>query len=355
MSLLTIIFLFFSVLGALDNIFGNRFGLGKEYEKAFMLLGTMALSMIGMIVVSPVIANIMTPLSDFVSSVLHIDPSVIPASLFANDMGGAPLSVEMAKDADIGGYNALVVSSMMGCTISFTIPFALGIVNKSQHNELFLGILCGLVTIPIGCFVSGLICKLDIVKLIMNLIPLIVISGVIAVGLIKIPEICIKVFKIFGVFIRTIIIIGLSIGVINFLCGKNVIGMVNSIEEGADVCLNATIVLSGAFPFMYIISKLLTKPLEKISKRVGVNQTSVLSLVSGLVTSATSFGLMDKMDKKGVTLNSAFCVSGAFVLGGHLAFTMAFDSRYILPVIIGKLVSGISSVMLANVIYDKKQ
>ena len=88
MSLLTIIFLFFSVLGALDNIFGNRFGLGKEYEKAFMLLGTMALSMIGMIVVSPVIANIMTPLSDFVSSVLHIDPSVIPASLFANDMGG---------------------------------------------------------------------------------------------------------------------------------------------------------------------------------------------------------------------------------------------------------------------------
>ena len=133
MSLLTITILIFSVLGAIDLILGNRFGLGKEFEKAFMLLGTMALSMIGMIVISPVIATAMSPVSDFLSSVLHIDPSIIPASLFANDMGGAPLSVEMAKNTGIGLYNALVVSSMMGCTISFTIPFTLGIVNKKQQ------------------------------------------------------------------------------------------------------------------------------------------------------------------------------------------------------------------------------
>ena len=49
MSLLTIIILIFSVVGAIDLILGNRFGIGKEFEKAFMLLGTMALSMIGMI------------------------------------------------------------------------------------------------------------------------------------------------------------------------------------------------------------------------------------------------------------------------------------------------------------------
>ena len=58
MNYLTIIILVFSVLGALDKIFGNRFGLGKEFEKAFILLGTMALSMIGMIVISPFVAEI---------------------------------------------------------------------------------------------------------------------------------------------------------------------------------------------------------------------------------------------------------------------------------------------------------
>ena len=46
---------------------------------------------------------------------------------------------------------------------------------------------------------------------------------------------------------------------------------------------------------------------------------------------------MDKMDRKGIVLNSAFAVSGAFVLGSHLAFTMAFDKTYIFAMILGSL------------------
>ena len=64
---------------------------------------------------------------------------------------------------------------------------------------------------------------------------------------------------------------------------------------------------------------------------------------------------MDKMDKKGVVLNSAFAVSGAFILGSHLAFTMAFDTSYVLPVIAGKLVAGGLAVILSGVIYNKLQ
>ena len=141
MKYFTIVVLIFSVLAALDRIFGSRLGLGKEFEKAFNLLGAMALSMIGMIVISPVIADLMKPISEFLSNTLHIDASIIPASLFANDMGGAPLSVEMASNEEIGLFNALVVSSMMGCTISFTIPFALGVVLKEQHKDLLSGLL----------------------------------------------------------------------------------------------------------------------------------------------------------------------------------------------------------------------
>ena len=50
MNVLSIIMLVFAILGALDRIIGNKFGLGAEFEKGFMLLGTMALSMIGMII-----------------------------------------------------------------------------------------------------------------------------------------------------------------------------------------------------------------------------------------------------------------------------------------------------------------
>ena len=72
MNVVAIIMAVFSLLGALDRIWGNRLGLGKEFEKGFMLLGTMALSMIGMIIISPGIAQILAPCFDFVYNTFGI-------------------------------------------------------------------------------------------------------------------------------------------------------------------------------------------------------------------------------------------------------------------------------------------
>ena len=163
MNYVTLVMVVFSLLGALDRIFGNRFGPGKEFERGLMLLGTMALSMIGMLVLSPVLAQLLQPFLQSMARVVPIDPSIIPASLFANDMGGAPLSVEVAGNAQIGSFNAMVVSSMMGCTISFTIPFALGMVEKEQKRGVLIGLLCGIVTIPVGCFLAGLVAGISVV------------------------------------------------------------------------------------------------------------------------------------------------------------------------------------------------
>ena len=355
MNYLTVIILVFSVLGALDKILGNRFGLGKEFEKAFMLLGTMSLSMIGMIVISPFVAQLMRPVSVMFNDILNIDGSIIPASLFANDMGGAQLSVDMASNDKIGLYNGLVVSSMMGCTISFTIPFSLGVVNKEQHKELLLGLLCGIVTIPIGCVISGLMCKIPFGSLLLNLMPLVIFSGIIAFGLIRFPELCVNIFKVFGIFITALITIGLSLGVIRFLTGFEIIKGLAAIEEGAAICINAAVVLSGSFPLMFALSKVMAKPLKAIGGRIGVNENSIVGLVSTLASSATAFGMMDKMDKKGVVLNSAFAVSGAFILGSHLAFTMAFDGSYVVPVFLGKMISGVLALFLANIVFLKTQ
>ena len=275
MNAITIVMVVFSMFGAADRIFGSRFGLGKEFERGFMLLGTMALSMIGMIVISPWIADILAPVFDIVQKIAGIDPSIIPASLFANDMGGAPLSVEVAHNSELGLFNALVVSSMMGCTISFTIPFALGVVEKEHHSPMLLGFLCGIVTIPVGCFISGL------------------------------------------------------------------------------VCLNASAVMSGAFPLMFLLSKLLAKPLQKVGARIGINETAALGFVSSLATSVTTYGMIGRMDRRGIVLNSAFAISGAFTFAGHLAFTMAFDGNYVFPMIVGKLVAGVSAVFLAVIIERK--
>ena len=351
MDFITTVIIVFSILGALDRIIGGRLGLGKEFEKGFLLLGAMSLSMIGMLVITPWLASILNPVFSFVWERLHIDPSVVPAMLFANDMGGAPMATKIAVDGQIGGFNALIVSAMMGVTISFTIPYALGVVEVEQQKNLFLGILCGIVVIPLGCLASGMVLRVPFGSLLFNLLPLILFSLLLTWGLLKFTNICVKIFNGFAAFVRGLITVGLIIGVIQFLTGKELLSPIATLEEGAMVCLNASVVLSGAFPLMHLISKVLVKPLRFIGGKFGINEVSALGFASTLVSNAPTFGVMYKMDEKGVVLNSAFAVSASFVFGSHLAFTMAFDGTYLLAMIIGKLVAGVLALFAANYVY----
>lgn len=354
MNVITVVVLIFSIIGALDYIFGNKLGMGKEFERAFTLFTPMATSMLGVLIVAPGIGAWMMPVFEGFYKLFGLDPSIIPASLFANDMGGMTIAKEICKTQSIGDFNAFVVSSMMGCVISFTIPVSISMVKKEQHKDLFFGILCGIVTIPIGCFVGGLMRGVGVVEILLNLLPLVILSAVIAAGLALIPNVAIKIFSVFGKFMQVVGILGLVCGIFTFLTKVQIDPHFNPLQDAALICVNACITLSGALPFMYLVSKLLAKPMERLSGKIGINSTSAVMLLSTLVTNTPTFGVMEKMNPKGVVLNAAFAVSAAFVFGSHLAFTMAFDSSYLPPVMAGKILSGICAVALAMLLYKEK-
>ena len=354
MNAITVVILAFSLLGAFDYLIGNKIGVGKEFTRAFSLFAPMALSMLGMIVVAPAIGAWLSPLFDGFYNIFNIDPSIIPASLFANDMGGMSLAQAVTKSNDIGNYNAFVTSSMMGCVISFTIPFSIGLVPKDRHKELFFGLLCGIATVPIGGLIAGLICKISLLSLIINLLPLIIIASIIIAMLIIAPRICIKCFTALGFFMKALALVGLVCSIFTFLTKIEISPYFDSFENASFICANACVTLSGALPLMFLATKLLNRPLGKAGALIGVNDVSTLSFLASLVTNASTFGVSDRMDKKGLVLNSAFAVSASFVFGSHLAFTMAFDTSYVLPMIIAKLISGICAVILALLIYKNE-
>ena len=64
MNAITIVILIFSVLGALDKLLGDRFGLGKEFERAFSLFTPMVLSMLGILVLAPALGVWLMPVFD---------------------------------------------------------------------------------------------------------------------------------------------------------------------------------------------------------------------------------------------------------------------------------------------------
>jgi ethanolamine transporter len=240
---------------------------------------------------------------------------------------------------------------MMGVTISFNIPFAMGVVEKDRHEPLLLGLLCGIITTPVGCLVSALIVGLSITDLLASLIPLLVCAILLAVALFLWPRACVKVFKVFGMIINTIILFGLAVGIFEGLTGIELVPYTAPINDAFEVCTNAAMVMSGAFPLIHIISKILDKPMKKFGGLIGINTASALGFLSTLATNMTTYGNMQDMDDKGLLLNSAFSVSAGFVFAGHLAFTLAFNADYSVSMMVGKVVSGIAAVFVALLLH----
>lgn len=146
----------FAVLGALDRIFGNRVGLGPEFENGILSLGSLALSMVGIISLAPVLAGLLRPVVVPVYRVLGADPAMFAGTILANDMGGAPLAKELAGSPEAAKLGGLLVGAMLGATVVFTIPVALGILDPKDRPALAKGVLSGIVTIPVGVLVGAL-------------------------------------------------------------------------------------------------------------------------------------------------------------------------------------------------------
>ena len=353
MNAISIIMLVFTAAGALDYLTGNHLSIGKEFERGILMIGTMILSMVGMLVLAPLIAHMIAPVLAVMADTLpFFEPSVIAGSLLANDMGGAPLAMGLARTEEAGYFNGLVVGSMMGATLSFSLPLALGVTKPEQKSHIMLGLMCGIVAIPVGCIVSGILLGMSPADMAMSVIPLVIFSVIITVGLIKIPRACVKIFNVFGIAIKVLIVIGLLIGIAEFTLGIDV-PHTAPVEEGVMVCFNAMAVMTGAFPLLALVGRLIKKPMRRISETVGMNEVSALGFIGSLATNVTTFGMMRDMDGKGVVLNSAFAVSAAFTFAGHLAFTMSFNSTYVLPVIVGKLVAGVCAVAIAWFMFAK--
>ncbi len=351
MAVLMFVFAVFAIVGAVDRIIGNRLGIGKEFEKGIMATGSLALSMVGMICIAPVFANLLIPVIKPVAKFFHFDPSVIISSLLANDLGGASLAQSMAGDELTGAFNGLVVASMLGATISFTIPVALKSIKKELHKEVLLGILCGIGTIPIGCIVSGLMVGMNIKALLLNLAPVIVIAVITCVGIVFVPALSVKIFKILGHLIVCLVTVGLVGGIFKSLTGRTLIPGMTDILEGFEIVANIGIILAGVFPLIFVISKVMGKVFAKLGSVLKINDVSVMGFISSLANSIPTFEMAEKMDKKGIVMNMAFVVSGSFVFGDHLAFTMAFDKKFVGAMIVGKLVSAIAAVVVATIVY----
>ncbi len=346
-EILILVMAIFAVLGALDRIFGNKFGLGKEFEDGILAMGSLAMAMVGIIALAPVLAGLLRPVVVPVYEFLGADPAMFAGTILACDMGGGALAQELTANEQAALLGGVITGSMLGATIVFTIPVAMGILREEDRPQMAKGILCGIVTIPVGVLVGGLVAGFEVMMVLRNLIPIVIIGALIALGLWKAEKIMVKGFAVFGKAVVTVITIGLAAAIVEALTGYALIPGLAPIEEGFQTVGAIAIVLAGAFPLVYVVTKLLKKPLLKLGGLLGVNDTAAAGLIASLANSIATFGMVKDMDSRGKVVNIAFAVSAAFVFGDHLGFTAGFAPELLPAMIAGKLAGGISAVAVA--------
>ena len=220
-TVIVFIMMIFMIVGAIDKIRGNKLGYGEKFEEGFNAIGPLAIAMAGVVAAAPVLAILLGPILKPVYGVFGADPSMFATTLLACDMGGYPLAMKLAADPTIGNFAGLILGSMMGPTIVFTIPVALSIIKKEDRPYLGAGVLAGLITIPIGCIAGGLVMnmteyKISLLRIVQNLIPVIIVAALIVIGLWRKPDKMINGFVKFGNGVTVVITVFTAIAVFEY-------------------------------------------------------------------------------------------------------------------------------------------
>ena len=345
----------FALLGAVDRIFGNKTGLGKEFENGILAMGALGMAMLGIIVLAPVLAALLRPVVVPVYRLLGADPAMFAGTILACDMGGGSLAAELTDNSQAALLGGVITGSMLGATVVFTIPVSMGILPKEDRPFLAKGILCGIVTIPVGILTGGLVAGFPVMMVLRNLVPVVLFAALIALGLWKAEKWMIKGFGWFGKGITALITAGLALAIFQELTGITILPGMAPLSEGFQTVGAIAIVLAGAFPLVFLLTKLLRKPLGSLGRLLGINDTAAGGLVATLANSIATFGLVKDMDDRGKVVNVAFAVSAAFVFGDHMGFTAGFSPEILPAVILGKLAGGVTAVALALWLTRKKK
>jgi ethanolamine transporter len=364
-TLILIVMMIFTAIGALDKIRGNTSGYGEKFDEAFYTMGPLAIAMVGIITMVPIIELTLEPLIAPVYSFFGASPAMFAGTVLPIDSGAYPLAMQMAgDDKAIGNFSGLILGGTFGMIITGLVPLALTILRKEDHPFFAAGVLVALITIPLGCVAGGLVMnmtpyKMDFARIMVNLVPVIIVSLLIALGLIFKPQAVMNGFSAFGKAFSVLLTISTALAVIQFVTGLRlpvfrlmveapVSGGQSPLMESIYVVGTIALMLTGAFPMVHWVTKTFQKPLTVMGERLGMNEIGSAGMFAGLANLIPTLNMTKDMNDKAKFLNIAFGVSASFVLGDHLGFTASMNQDMIFPMIVGKLVAGLTALFLAH-------
>ena len=337
----------FFVIGALDYLLDNKLGLGSEFERGFGCAEKLFITMGGFVALAPVIARVLSPVVCPFFRRLGADPSLFAGIFSGVDAGGYPLALQLADDPAMGVFNGAIVGSMLGVALLCTIPLGIASTKPQERVSMIYGLICGLITIPIGCLVGGLVGGYGMTGVLKNTLPVLVLSIVLSLLLLFAKDLIVRILIVFGKIILAIAVFGMVVSGLQFLLDRTLIEGLTGLGEVCTIIGQICIFIAGAFPMLAVLRRLLRKPLAAVSRKLGINEVSSGDFLTTLASSLPTLADLPLMDEKGRMLNVAFATSACFVFGDHLAYLAAAAPEVSVPMIAAKLTAGICGLALA--------
>ena len=369
----------FGIIGAIAAVRDDEHGMGKEWKEGLHSIGPIFIPVAGIMASIPYLSRFVEVVVGPLFNLVGASPAMAATSIIAVDMGGYQLAQAIA-DNTANWIMAAIVGYMAGATIVFSIPVGLAMLDHRDHKYMALGVMSGILTVPVGVLITASILTLSgtnlrdevsttsdstfslavlgFAQIFTNLIPLVIFVVAIAAGLYFYPSLMITGFMWFGRIMDAAIKIILALSIAQYFTGifttifgawgfNPIIADAQNQFRALEIAGYIGITLSGAFPMVYAIRTYLARPLGAIGQRFGLSSEGSAGVLAAAANILALYHLIKSMPPKDKVLCIAFAVCSAFLLGDHLAFTANFQPNMILPLIIGKFTAGVLAIALA--------
>ena len=201
-----------------------------------MLLGPTALSMSGIICLTPLLSRFLrfalVPIWNF----FGLDAGLL-AGILAIDMGGYQLAGELSASQEMVRYAGLVIAATLGCTITFTIPVGMGMLKSGDRLLFSRGMLIGTGTLPVTMIVGGLLSGLSFLQIVLQSLPVLLFCFLLMFGIWRFPEQTVRAFTVFADVIRLLTTIGLIAGAFCYMTGFSLLPDLAPLEDAMAVLI----------------------------------------------------------------------------------------------------------------------
>lgn len=378
-TIITYIIMACCVVGGVSYIINDQSELGQSFNEGLHAMANMFIPICGLMASVPFLKTFIAKVFGPVFSLFGGDPVVAAAIIMPPDCGSFALATEMGQTADLFPM-IIAIGFMCASTIAFNVPIGLSMLDKKDHKYLALGSMSGFLSVPFGVFITSVIVMftqpairtaftsvgapdhiaiLTMGMILRNMIPLVVICILLALGLKLFPNGMVKGFMVFGKLMTgalTLVVVacilqhytGLFTKVFGAWGFDPILADEENVFRAVELLGTIAMMLTGAFPMVTLIRKYLSRPLEKLGRLAGLESAGSIGLVACLPNGLAMFPFVKEMRPQDKVVALAFLTCGGYCLGDFLAFNVNFQPNLLIPVFIGQICGGIIGIVFAK-------